>query len=509
MNLGMDADRYERYQNALAAAEEKLRSAFHAFQLEHIENLMEKYDSGGQLADCKRSLASYLQDLQEIIRKSKQFLEQYNALQAEGASSLKQDAIDSVSTRDFWTLTGAGIGLSLSGYKSYQFHFNYGKTFSENYNDLYSFQQSKVFKRAAFLAGFGELTNYELWLGSDDFTDELLEDALKAMLQELPGTQKTDELDENTLKKLGESLGIENADEWFSEFKTIFNKYASSKKPVDDLLQDKNFQKLLDTMTGEEQEVFLELTQKQYELFDKISEGLGAASDTIDLLDDVAEAIVLGTSDFSAQIDYLDQLEASLLHAGFSSGPVLEQIDALRESYTEETIDSIQDVVETLGDDVIEDVKKEGWKAVKKAIPLLGNVDFGLTVIDTGAEIAFSDELEGYRMLSGFAQLDYSLTQAYADYEELLDYGIATEADMQEADKLYEMIYAVKVKEYDLMRSLCEGRDDELYETYNRKYNELVEFKDLNRLMQEKAEGVCRVDASPAGGLDALPNLGS
>ena len=37
MNLGMDADRYERYQNALAAAEEKLRSAFHAFQLEHIE----------------------------------------------------------------------------------------------------------------------------------------------------------------------------------------------------------------------------------------------------------------------------------------------------------------------------------------------------------------------------------------------------------------------------------------------------------------------------------------
>ena len=244
-------------------------------------------------------------------------------------------------------------------------------------------------------------------------------------------------------------------------------------------------------------------------LFDKISEGLGAASDTIDLLDDVAEAIVLGTSDFSAQIDYLDQLEASLLHAGFSSGPVLEQIDALRESYTEETIDSIQDVVETLGDDVIEDVKKEGWKEVKKAIPLLGNVDFGLTVIDTGAEIAFSDELEGYRMLSGFAQLDYSLTQAYADYEELLDYGIATEADMQEADKLYEMIYAVKVKEYDLMRSLCEGRDDELYETYNRKYNELVEFKDLNRLMQEKAEGVCRVDASPSGGLDALPNLGS
>lgn len=506
MKLGIDPDRFERYQNALDTAEDRLRSAFHVFQLEHIENLMEECDSNGQLADCKRSLASYLQDLQEIIRKTKQFREQYDALQAEGASSLSQDA---VSSRDFWTLTGAGAGIALSGYQSYQFHFNYGKTFSENYNDLYSFQQSKVFQRAAFLAGFGELTNYELWLGSDDFTGELLENALKAMLHELPGVQKTDELDENILKRFGESIGIENVDEWYSEFKTIFDKYAKSKKSADELMQDPAFKKLLETMTDEKKKVFLELTQKEYELFDSISEGLGAVSDTVDLLDDVAEAIVLGSSDFSAQIDYLDQLEASLLHAGFASGPVLEQIDALRESYTDKVIDSIQDVVETIGDDVIEEVKKEGWKEVKKAIPLLGNVDFGLTLIDTGAEIAFSDELEGYRMLSGFAQLDYSLTQAYADYEELLDYGIATEADMQEADKLYEMIYAVKVKEYDLMRSLCEGRDDALYETYNRKYNELAEFKDLNRLMQEKAEGVCRVDASPAGGLDALPNLGS
>lgn len=40
MKLGMDPDRYERFQNALDAAEDRLRSAFHAFQLQHIENLM-------------------------------------------------------------------------------------------------------------------------------------------------------------------------------------------------------------------------------------------------------------------------------------------------------------------------------------------------------------------------------------------------------------------------------------------------------------------------------------
>ena len=80
---------------------------------------------------------------------------------------------------------------------------------------------------------------------------------------------------------------------------------------------------------------------------------------------------------------------------------------------------------------------------------------------------------------------------------------------MQEADKLYEMIYAVKVQEYDLMRSLCKGKDDELYQLYNQKYNELIEFEDLNTLMQEKAEGVCRVDVSPASGISAVPSFGS
>lgn len=509
MKLGMDPDRYERFQNALNAAEDRLRSAFHAFQLQHMENLMDAYDSNGQLADCKRSLASYLQDLQEIIRKTKQFREQYDSLQAEGASSLKQDEIASVSSRDFWTLTGAGTGLALSGYKSYQFHFHYGKSFLEDYNDLSSFQQSKVFQSATFKAGFGELTNYELWLGSDDYTGELIEKALKSMLQELPGAWVDDSLDEGVLKKFGENLGIENADEWFSEFKTIFDQYAGAHKSVDELMKDENFKKLTDALSGEEKEVFLKLTQTQYEKLDSISEGLGAASDALDLVDDVTEMIVLATTDFSNQIAYLDQMEASLLNAGFASGPVLEQIDALRETYTEKVIDSFQDVVETLSDDVIEEVKKEGWKYVKDTIPLLKNVDFGLTVIDTGAEILFADDIEGYRMLSGFAQMDYSLTQAYADYEELLDYGIATEADMEEADKLYEMIYAVKVKEYDLMRSLCQGKDDELYQIYNTKYNELIQFEDLNKLMQEKTEGVCSVEASPKSGISAVPSFGS
>lgn len=509
MNLGMDPDRFERFQNALNSVEDRLRSAFHAFQMQNIENLMNSYDSNGQIADCKQSLASYLQDLQEIIRKTKQFREKYDALQAEGAAALKQEEIASVSSREFWTLTGAGIGIALSGYKSYQFHFNYGKTFSENYNDLYSFQQSSVFKRVTFKAGFGELTNYELWLGSGDYTDELLEKALKSMLRELPGARVDDSLDDGVLKKFGESLGIENADEWFNEFKTVFDQYAEAHKSVDDLMKDENFKKLVDAMSGEKKEVFLKLTQMQYEKLDSISQGLSAASDVQDLVDDFTEMVIFATTDFSNQIAYLDQMEASLLNAGFTSGPVLKQIDALRETYTEEVIDSFQDVVETLSEDVIEDIKKEGWKKVKETIPLLKDVDFGLTIIDTGAEIAFSNDLEGYRMLSGFAQMDYSLTAAYADYEELLDYGIATEADMQEADKLYEMIYAVKVQEYDLMRSLCKGKDDELYQLYNQKYNELIEFEDLNTLMQEKAEGVCHVDVSPASGISSVPSFGS
>lgn len=487
MKQFLDSDGYQRIQKELQKAEDSFGKAFSEFSQQSVRNLEAKLDPGGQLDDCRRSLASYLSKLRLLMQRMETYLSDYQTLQEEGRNSLTQEQLSSYGSGKFWTMPDTSAALSLMGYQTYRFRYQVGKSFSADYNDLYNFQNSKVFQDAAFKAGFGELTNYGLWLGADDYTDELIQGALASMLQGIPDARVDDRFDDGVFKTLGERLSIENMDQWVSELKLLLNKYAGGMRPLEELLQDPVYQELLDSMTGEEAEMFTTIVGKVFDSFQTASNAVGAVSDIAGNLDDAMELVAFAMNDYTQQISYLDSMENALLEAGFASGPVIEQIADMKEKYSKEFSLGLDEVKDFFIDEAKDRLKDE----LKDAFPLLKNVDFGLKVAETAAKIAFSDEYEGYQKLAGYAQFDYALTRSYENYVELMEYGVATEEDLQEADRVFTMLRSLKMQEYDQMRTLCKGKDPELYALYDQKYRELEELASLG---DEDWQAVCRVN---------------
>ena len=131
-----------------------------------------------------------------------------------------------------------------------------------------------------------------------------------------------------------------------------------------------------------------------------------------------------------------------------------------------------------LGDYVKSEVKKGVTKTtlsgLSKLVPAVKGVDFGLRVISEGANVLFGDEAKAYEGLGGLMQYDRVLTVSYENYVRMMEDGVATAADMEQADRVFELLRATKAKEYEHMMSLCEGKDEGLFQQYYKKYYQLT-----------------------------------
>ena len=56
----------------------------------------------------------------------------------------------------------------------------------------------------------------------------------------------------------------------------------------------------------------------------------------------------------------------------------------------------------------------------------------------------------------------------------MMNAGIATQADMEEAERIFTLLKQTKIQEYEHMLSLCERRDTRLFEKYHFKYYQLT-----------------------------------
>ncbi len=464
---------YRNIQKDVEQAVEYLRKTFDAFGVQ--QNLIAKLDKSGQLADCRKSVAKCLSKAQEMWDNLDIYLADYQCVQKEGTSALTQEQLNEYRSGKFWELTG--VGAAITGYMSYQFRFQAGKSFAEDYNDLYQFKNGKIFWQATFFSGFGELSNYELWFGGQDYIDARIQDALKSMLQGIPDIAVEKRFSTGFVKKMGEELGIENADDWFDQVNNLVSQYAASKKPINELLKDEKFQELLDTMTGEESEIYLKMLEKVYDRAQTLSDIVGNTAKVYGYIDKGLKFIDYCLCDYSEQVVYLDSMRDALLNAGYQSGGVLEQIEKVRDDFTKAYLTDTDKLMEKLEDYAVDKGIDKIKGQLMTSIPVLKKIDLGLTILDTGADIAFADQKSAYEALSGYAFMDYSLTQSYERYVELMEYGVATQADMEEADRIFQMLHSLKLQEYDEMRNLCKGKNQELYDLYTQKYEELKSFE--------------------------------
>ena len=152
-----------------------------------------------------------------------------------------------------------------------------------------------------------------------------------------------------------------------------------------------------------------------------------------------------------------------------------DKIRELKETYQSDVLSYALDQV---GDLVVDEVKNtaigEIIKKAGKEFPGIKGVLWGVDWVSAAAKVQNADEISAIKGLGGLYQFDHVLTSTYENYAQMMNAGIATQADMEEAERIFTLLKQTKIKEYEHMLSLCERRDTRLFEKYHFKYYQLT-----------------------------------
>ena len=443
-----------------------------------VSCLMDEYESR-LYANKKR--------LEGLIAAMKTHFEQLDRAQEKG-NAFQADGVD---WETVGLLGGTAAAAGYAGYASWEF-LSSGRSLSGDYNDLDGFLNTSAYRSAWEKAGLGEWANTELYIQAgaglldslfgtelsglmpdywDEYADELLENALSGILESLPDAELRWEFTglSDTVSNL---TGVENLDKWADQLASLIKKCAEDGMTSEEILNSADVWQMLQQLSPDENQVFCKMFKKVYEankLSETVSDVLGAAG----IIDDCIEVLTHCLNDYSGQVAYLEAMENGILAAGFSGGPVIEKIEEMKKIYQSDFLKAMDVLEDYVKDEAISAGKGAVLKAVSKKIPFVKDVDFGLKVVDTAADILFADEIGAVKGLNGLRQYDHVLTKSYERYEEMIRAGTATDADMREADRLFQILKATKIKEYEHMMILCEDSDYTSYEYYKAKKGQL------------------------------------
>ena len=470
-------------------AKEKIRQAYSCYEeawdkssQNSVKNLVNTLDDSGEFQSFKKGIGESTKQLMTLINAMEQSLKEYEELDAKGKNKLdiQDDSYRYGVFGDMWAL---GTGVSYAAYQMYQFESR-GMSLVADFDDLGEFMGTTVFQCASVEAGMGDWNNWGLWLDSiaqlgganlgfiDEYTDGMLESALSGVLMAIPDSQAGKSFE--TLDQLETYSGIENLDKWISALKKLLSTYAQSKKSFDEIKLDKNFKKLMGELPADLREILGNAVGSVYTA-QIIGDTVTGITKKIERLDTYIDVIMHCFNDYSVQVSYLDTMENALIAAGIPTSSVTKKIKELRETYQS---DVLSYALNEVGDLVTSEVKNtaigEIIKKAGKEFPGIKGVLWGLDGVSAVSKIQSADEISAVKGLGGLYQFDQVLTSAYENYAEMMNAGIATEADMEEAERIFTLLKQTKIKEYTHMLTLCENMDTRLFEKYHYKYYQLT-----------------------------------
>ena len=471
-----DSQSVELAVDPIRQAEEGFRQVQDTLNKKDIVNLAGELDSQGMLAAARKAAVNAVGWAQHLQADIKATIADYVELNEKGKNSLLfQDGRFSYGS--FAAMTGLASVIGYESYQIYQFESS-GKSLISDYNDVYSFRNTWVYKSGQQSASISQWSNYEMMLEAlglplnaiEEYNEGLLESAMGSILGSLPDLRSAENFE--TFDQLEKYLGIENLDKWISALKKVVSAYAKAGAAFDEIKLDEEFKKLMEELPASVQEMVSGAIGSM--LTAEYAEDITKMTDTIERLDTCIDVVMHCLNDYSVQVSYLDTWEDAMLNAGLDGGFVLSKIRELRETYQSDFTYALDKVEELITDEIKKTGKKELIKKVAELCPVVKWADLGLGLSSTVAKLQFGDEISAVQGLDGLYALDQNLTTSYQYYTELMQAGIATEADMQEAERLFNLLKQAKTKEYSHMLTLCEGRDIDLFNQYHAKYIELT-----------------------------------
>ena len=422
-------------------------------------------DETVRLQNLHKALKQYLVDYEDMIKRAEN----------------KMDSVESVTSSysgfgNIFAGISAASGVAMAGSAAYQFAQS-GKTFSGDFDDMTAFMNSDVYKLANTWLGVSKINDFQLYAqtifsevtGADNrYVVELVRSGLKSMVESIPGSEPVG-IDNVDWYAIGKKLGIEDLEQYMEPISKLLeqmsdgvfsNETASELSKYISLLKDVLFK-------SEKAKALADLCEDLGKYLTKMKYA-GTAVDV------VSNLLANYFNTYADQISYLDTMKESMIAAGYwSESPVIQQIDILNEMYNDTIKKSIYELSLNLGDEV-DGILKEG---VTKGIPVLGNVDKFFSIVSKTSAIYGTDRVKAASSLMGCVQFDNVLTQTYEHYSALVESGVATEAEIEQADKLFDMMCALKKKEYESMKTIAENYDDRWYNIATDKLEELEELR--------------------------------
>lgn len=506
-----DGNEVEAARMQLELAYEHHDRVWEAAARQYVKNMVREADGEDAYSRYKNKLSEGIHQLMTLIQAVKTSMEEYEQLDQSGAGSLTSKD-GSYSYGIFADSMALGTGIAYGAYQMYQFESS-GKSLASDFSDLGAFLQTDVYRYSSQEAGMAEWSNYFLMIDAltqgvginlgfiDEYTEGMMESALAGVLMSLPDSRA--EANYETLDQLADYAGIENMDKWIDALKKILSTYAKGAESFDRIQLDQNFKELMDQLPPDLQKWVGGAIASAYTsqiTGDTISE-LG---DKIERLDTYIDVIMHCFNDYSVQVAYLDTMENALLSAGFAESELVWKLREMKETYSND----FSYALDKVGDLIAKEITGTGSKMlIKKAVdacPVLQYADLGLSLTSTVSKVMSAEEIRAVKGLNGIYLYDHALSQSYQNYVAMMNAGIATEADMREAEKLYTMLKLTKTKEYEYMLTLSQRRDPKLFAEYNRKYYALTGTfwnAEVSEVTVETPGGVCET------GIPSGPNL--
>lgn len=442
------------------------------------------YNADGRLATCIDKFQKTTARLNALLQAMNSYYAEYTGMLESSQGTMDEVDVSNQMYGSFEAIlagSAAATAAVYAGSSAYQFH-QAGFSFSNDFNDaeIYMsedyFQHFEVLEAASLVGSWDTLTLDLLFSGNGptDYSQELMENALLSSLAAVPVYGQQEDMDISSF--LADTLGIPDLESELSDILSWFNKKVENGE-VDGLVNQlcEKLEKML-REKGCKNPVAMEmiesLSSKAFllEFFGKFASwGLDITKGAEFLVNTWAHL----TANHIQQLSYLESIENALATCGYQGGSLLDTIDQLKENFEsaesyvwDMCFDKIEETVEQYGasvvdgafDDMIMGVCKKVCPSLAQFVPAdfspLAGANVFLDGVSGAVDFVAGDLVNAVETLRGIQMYTTPLISSYESYMRMMDAGIATAEDVAQAENLFELIRASKMKEYECIQTL-------------------------------------------------------
>lgn len=487
-----DESTYQMYKIRTAQLYEKCQKTFVEMSANYSKESFScrgrRYDPDGQIAEQIARFGAATARLNELCTAMDSYWNEYNGMLESSQGTM--DAVE-VSGEVYGSFEGlvagsaAAISTAYAASAAYQFHQS-GFDFNTDFNDVEAFMNNTNYEFFEGMQGLSEIGSRQSHLvdvllngygNATDHSSQVFEAALVGSLERVPGYAATGEEGKPNWGYLGEQIGMPGLGK---DIEKILKWIASVEGAVD-----------YDELTAKISEVFLAAGGDNYHVCELI-EDIGEHERLGDLFGlltkvgfsfgDAAETLLEMYYHIIAnhvqQVQYLDSIDEALAMGGYQVGnnsSLRGRLQEIRESFANEEryfLDKAYDKVESvlngaLGGAVTKATDVIGQLVIKQIcsdVPSLSGIaseisvtkyaDLVLDGVGLTVGIVGKDQIAAVETIQGIQMYTEPLLKSFDRYMEMMDAGVASVEDVKQAENLFQLIRASKVKEYEAMLTL-------------------------------------------------------